>query len=548
MSEITVDHALMEQFPEAGHVSTSGCFMISLALRMVVAAHCIMAVFGCSAVRQTRLDDVPVLETGRLSAAAAPDSGQLLLVVPVRPDSSRAYLYAFDRKDGAWTPFAGPLKVMLGRNGFAQPGKKREGDGHNPTGLFPLEFAFGYEAAVNTKMPYRQATENDIWVDDVKSPDYNKWVKCAQKSDLKISYESMRLPDHRYRYGLVIGYNRNPAVAGLGSAIFTHVWLEEGKTTAGCVALDEANLVTLLAWLDPTKKPAIIMGDPCELASLPGLAGLAAAYHPPALTDHEQMVLSKAVETTERLVEYSTIGGFAGIATAVPHRVEDGMLRSGSWHQGCPVPVKDLAYLVLTYWGFDSQTHVGELVVHKKLALPVIKAFAELYELKFPMERMELIDVFNGSDDKSMAANNTSSFNCRDVTGKPGIFSKHSYGGAIDINPLQNPYLFVKTQELKTRGWNGSGEMIDFIRTLGYGGAAPVTAFCRANTGDCQVLPPESASYLDRSVQRSGMLLQGESALKAFTDRDFTWGGLWPNTAHPNTVDYQHVEYDVNKL
>jgi len=371
----------------------------------------------------------------------APDSGQLLFVVPVRPDSSRAYLYAFDRKDGVWTPFAGPLKAMVGRNGFAKLGKKREGDGHNPTGLFPLEFAFGYEPAVNTKMPYRQATENDIWVDDVKSPDYNKWVNCAKKCDVNISYESMKLPDHRYRYGLVTGYNRNPVVAGLGSAIFIHVWLEEGNTTSGCVAIDETNLVTLLAWLDPTKKPAILMGDPRELASLPGLAGLAAAYHPLALTDHEQMVLNKAEGTTDRLVEYSTVAGFAGIATAVPHRVEEGMHNSGSWRQGCPVPVTDLAYLVLTYWGFDSQTHVGELVVHKKQALPVIKAFAELYELKFPIERMELIDVYNGSDDKSMATNNTPFFNCRDVTGEPGIFSKHSYGGAIDINPLQNPYL-----------------------------------------------------------------------------------------------------------
>jgi L,D-peptidoglycan transpeptidase YkuD (ErfK/YbiS/YcfS/YnhG family) len=163
---------------------------------------------------------------------------------------------------------------MVGRNGFARPGQKREGDGRTPAGLFPLEFAFGYAPFITTKMPYRQATDDDLWVDDVNSTDYNQWVKRVQTT--ASSFEKMKLGDHRYRYGLATGYNRHPVVAGLGSAIFFHVWLEEGISTSGCVALAEADLVAILEWLDPGGKPLVLMGRPRDLALLPGLSGLAA--------------------------------------------------------------------------------------------------------------------------------------------------------------------------------------------------------------------------------------------------------------------------------
>lgn len=234
---------------------------------------------GCSLVRQNRPDSATgPLELAGSLARAAPGSGQLLVVMPVRTGSSRAFLYAFDRTEEGWAAFAGPLKAMAGRNGFARPGEKREGDGHNPAGLYPLEFAFGYAPAIDTRMPYRQATADDLWVDDEKSPDYNQWVKRGQSS--AASFEEMKLPDHRYRFGLVIGYNRNPVVAGLGSAIFMHVWREQGSSTAGCIAMAEVDLVKLLAWLDPAKKPLILMGDPCDLAALQGLEGLTTACHP----------------------------------------------------------------------------------------------------------------------------------------------------------------------------------------------------------------------------------------------------------------------------
>jgi L,D-peptidoglycan transpeptidase YkuD (ErfK/YbiS/YcfS/YnhG family) len=182
-------------------------------------------------------------------------------------------VYLFARHGAGWSLQAGPLPAMVGRNGFARPGEKREGDGRTPSGLFPLEFSFGYAPVMTTKMPYRHATDDDLWVDDAHAPDYNQWVRRGQTT--ASSFEEMKRVDHRYRYGLVIGYNRHPVVAGFGSAIFIHVWLEEGISTSGCVALAEADLVAILAWLDPENKPLILMGDPRHLSLLPGWSGVA---------------------------------------------------------------------------------------------------------------------------------------------------------------------------------------------------------------------------------------------------------------------------------
>jgi len=199
-------------------------------------------------------------------------SDQLIVVVPLQADSTQARLYTFARQAGRWALQTGPTAAMVGRNGFAPPGEKREGDGRTPAGLFPIEFAFGYAPSDKTAMPYRQATDKDLWVDDVDAPDYNQWVTRGRTSAK--SYEEMKLPDQRYRHGLVIGYNRKPVVKGLGSAIFVHIWAENGKSTAGCVALEEAELVRIIAWLKPEKHPFILMGKPADLATMFGLEGL----------------------------------------------------------------------------------------------------------------------------------------------------------------------------------------------------------------------------------------------------------------------------------
>lgn len=111
-----------------------------------------------------------------------------------------------------------------------------------------------------------------------------------------------------------------------------------------------------------------------------------------------------------------------------------------SWHEGCPVGPDQLRLVNLSFLGFDGAVHRGELVVNADRALEVARVFGDLYFGRFPIERMETVEKYNSDDDASMAANNTSAFNCRAITGGTA-WSNHSYGRAIDINTVQNPYI-----------------------------------------------------------------------------------------------------------
>lgn len=251
---------------------------VKLATLLIVAA----AFGGCthlqSAGHSGDLGQLPAM-TVPPTAAVAPSIGgatesarQLLLVIAEGERTSRASLHLLERESNGWHSRGGSIPAMIGRTGFAQPGEKREGDGHTPTGLFPLEFVFGYASSVATLMPYRQANADDVWVDDADSPDYNQWVKRGATT--ATSFEEMRRPDQYYRHGVVIGYNRQPVVKGDGSAIFLHVWRGADKSTSGCVAIDERELVGIIGWLDPAKRPMIFMGSRADLAAMPGFAEL----------------------------------------------------------------------------------------------------------------------------------------------------------------------------------------------------------------------------------------------------------------------------------
>ena len=204
---------------------------------------------------------VPVLER------VAGDSSQVVVAAGAATSGFDARVYAFEKGAGGWHEVSPPVKAVIGRNGFALPGRKREGDGMTPTGVFPLGPAFGYEPTMATRMDYRQATERDIWVDDPDSPDYNRWV--SKGATTAASFEEMRRSDNLYRYGLVIGYNTSPVVRGLGSAIFFHVWRGEGMPTSGCVGLPEESMVRILGWLDPARKPLAILGIPDDYGAMP---------------------------------------------------------------------------------------------------------------------------------------------------------------------------------------------------------------------------------------------------------------------------------------
>ena len=162
------------------------------------------------------------------------------------------------------------------------------------------------------------------------------------------------------------------------------------------------------------------------------------------------------------------------------------------------VNIDNLSYLKITYWGFDEKTHVGEMIVNEKVAQEVLAIFKEAYEKKYPIEKMKLIDEYEANDEKSMRDNNTSSF-CYRVVANTNTLSKHSQGMAIDVNPLYNPYIV--------------GNYI-----------SPTTA----------------NKYVDRSLNKKGMIKKGDDLYNAFIKRGWTWGGNWSSKK-----DYQHFEKKI---
>ena len=164
-----------------------------------------------------------------------------------------------------------------------------------------------------------------------------------------------------------------------------------------------------------------------------------------------------------------------------------------SWRAGCPVALRDLRVLTTTHWGFDGRTHVGRLIVHEDVARDVLGVFRRLQASRFPIRRMVPIDSYGASDFRSIEADNTSAFNCRYVEGT-SRWSEHAYGRAIDVNPIENPYVL--------------------------GGRTSHRA---------------SAPYVDRSPRRPGMAYEGGALVRALDAIGWGWGGRW--TA---VKDYQH--------
>jgi L,D-peptidoglycan transpeptidase YkuD (ErfK/YbiS/YcfS/YnhG family) len=178
--------------------------------------------------------------------------------VTVRPSGPgpAAVLDAWERRGGCWDKVL-TAAAVVGRGGFVAAEAKREGDGGTPHGVYALGHVFGYAAKGVTAMPYRQITAEDHWVDDPASPQYNQWVRGAPQA---ASWEDMLRPDGLYRHGIIVEHNTRPVVPGKGSAIFVHLWRGPGEATSGCVALGEAELLRIIAWLEPDKRPAIVLG------------------------------------------------------------------------------------------------------------------------------------------------------------------------------------------------------------------------------------------------------------------------------------------------
>jgi len=208
----------------------------------------------------------PIMENALLIAASnsnkLENSKQLLVVYNNQIDSYSAQFVALEKKDGLWVLKQGPVSAGIGKKGFARSSEKREGDGKSPTGIFRLGKLFSYEKQTKTLLENQQTTAEDKWIDDPNSDQYNTYVSGS--TDAK-SYENLLLKNDAYKYCMVIEYNTDPVIKGKGSAIFFHLATKKPSYTAGCVAIDEENMKTVISWLDPKQNPVIIMGNLQEL-------------------------------------------------------------------------------------------------------------------------------------------------------------------------------------------------------------------------------------------------------------------------------------------
>ena len=191
------------------------------------------------------------------------------------------------------------------------------------------------------------------------------------------------------------------------------------------------------------------------------------------------------------------IPAYTATIESVPSAVQQRMTGSSHDPARCPVEFTDLRLLTMRYVGFDGRAHTGQMVVHHRHARGLVGVFRELYEARFPIRRMQLIDAYDGDDNRSMAADNSSAYNCRTVAGT-STFSDHAYGAAVDINPVENPYVTA----------NG-------------------------------VLPAAGRRFVDVDRSRDaetarGVIVADDVAVRAFARIGWKWGGVW------NEPDYQH--------
>jgi hypothetical protein len=168
------------------------------------------------------------------------------------------------------------------------------------------------------------------------------------------------------------------------------------------------------------------------------------------------------------------------------------------WRPSCPMALSELRVLVVTHWGFDKRAHTGELVVNRKAAAPLARVFKRLYALRFPIRHMRFVDAYGPAGSQPRDGDISGSFECRRAVPSPcgsgtGNWSNHAYGLAVDLNPIENPY--VGCGATRTRA---------------------------------------SRPYLDRSRLRPGMVRP--AVVRAFRSIGWGWGGSWPG----NTKDYMH--------
>jgi poly-gamma-glutamate synthesis protein (capsule biosynthesis protein) len=183
---------------------------------------------------------------------------------------------------------------------------------------------------------------------------------------------------------------------------------------------------------------------------------------------------------------------FVSEVKQLPHLMQEAMT-GVTWEEGCPIPLEDLRLVRVLHWTESDQVQWGEIVVTERVANDVQQLFKGLYQQRFPVHSLKPAHQYNGSDEDSMADNNTSAFNCRKVRGTSN-WSEHSYGESIDINPLWNPWV---------KG--------------------------------AKVLPRNAERFVNREMVIPGMINEGDASIDVFTQNGWMWG-----SQKKGIKDYQH--------
>jgi D-alanyl-D-alanine carboxypeptidase len=243
-------------------------------------------------------------------------------------------------------------------------------------------------------------------------------------------------------------------------------------------------------------------------AAMTGGCAARAADPPPASHSANEL----QTETTHATSAPTSGPGAVNEAPTSPPRFEAGIeplrgplldeVMDRNWHPGCPVPIADLLVAHVRYWGFDGQVHEGPLVLNEAVADDVVGVFRRLFRAGFPIKHIALARRYRPDADRwHSTRDTTASFNCRPVTDVPGSVSQHSYGWAVDINPLQNPYV----------------------------------------RGDGSVLRKAAKPYRDRSRRRRGMIHPGDIVVRSFARIGWAWGG-----DYTSIKDYMHFSLTGN--
>ncbi len=277
------------------------------------------------------------------------------------------------------------------------------------------------------------------------------------------------------------------ALVGCGNTAGDDAAGSTPDVTAERTTASSAPTVDVSSTAVPPTAPAVTTPRPAWLGSrtLPTDAGGfgVVAETPPELADRRFATIDTLPPPPDDVFA-ATVESLADVPDA---------LGRSTWVEGCPVPPEDLAYVTMTFHGFDGKSHTGEMIVAASVADDIVTVFEALHAARFPIEEMRLVTRADLDAPPTGDGNNTAGFVCRPVTGGTA-FSEHAKGLAVDVNPFHNPYI----------------------------------------RGD-RILPEQAVVYTDRTLDRPGMIQPGDVAVEAFAAIGWTWGGDWTNLS-----DYQH--------